>query len=226
MINRAKASFDYSKNEIYLLNKNQYYNNMKKTLVLGLLLTAFIFTSNAQAFDDGTNLFSIGFGIPPAQRIIRDYKNSSNTNFNNEKINNYGTFIGKFEHGLHKYFGLGLNVEYSAANRSFGFTNKPDYIQQERTALLAAFFRFNGHIPVSDKFDIYGGLGLGYERTVLKSKEVNSLGETVKDQKFTGNEFGYQLTIGARYMIKESIGLFAEFGRASSIAQVGCAFKF
>ena len=226
MINRANASFDYSKNEIYLLNKNQYYNNMKKTLVLGLLLTAFIFTSNAQAFDDGTNLFSIGFGLPPAQRITRDYNDLNYKSFLDYKLNNYGTFVGKYEHGLHKYFGLGLNLEYSAANVSYKYTNLVDYERKLKTNVLGGFIRFNGHIPVAEKFDIYGGVGLGYYYTIEKASETNTNNNTSYDTRRKILDFDYQVTIGARYMIKDNVGFFVEFGRASTIAQFGCALKF
>ncbi|HET7818597.1 MAG TPA: outer membrane beta-barrel protein [Bacteroidia bacterium] len=199
---------------------------MKKTLALALLLTAFAFTSNAQAFDDGTNLFSLGFGIPPAQRLTRDFSNNYKT-FVDYRLNNYGTFVGKYEHGLHKYFGLGVNIEYSAASVSYKYTQSLlDYERKIKSSMLGGFIRFNGHIPVTDKFDIYGGLGLGYYYTIDKYKDTKSSDKTTLDYSNKVLDFDFQATLGFRYMIKENVGFFAEIGRASTIGQVGCAIKF
>lgn len=184
--------------------------------------------SFAQSFDDGTNLFSIGFGIPPSQRITNDFNKNYKDNYD-YRLKNYGTVILKYEHGLIKYFGMGLNVEYSGAAVSYKYSNIPNgtlYENNIKSNVFDFYARFNGHLPVTDKFDLYAGVGLGYEYSISKysdSNPVPDLNVSHVDKIF---DFDYQATIGARFMIKEKFGMFLEVGRATTSAQIGFTFKF
>jgi len=77
-----------------------------------------------------------------------------------------------------------------------------------------------------DILDIYGGIGLGYLYRIESFVDTNPL--IVADINRTTKilDFDYQLTLGIRYMIKDHIGLFAEIGRATTLFQLGLAFKF
>src|ERR1035437_9358400 len=90
------------------------------------LTCGFILGSNlifSQAFDDGKNIISIGFGLPATSRITNTFDQyKSNTDYN---FKNYGTVILKYEHGLQKYFGIGLNLEYSNGSISYKYDNSP-----------------------------------------------------------------------------------------------------
>lgn len=184
----------------------------------------------AQAFDDGTNVIYLGFGVPPNERIKKDF-NSRYRRYNTDstvyKFNNYGTGILKYEHGLHKYFGLGLNAEYSASSVSFQYKSGGTlYEQKIKNNVIGGYVRFNGHFPIQEKFDIYGGVGLGYLYTLNKYSDSNPNPTINVKQKETIFEFDWQLTAGCRFMVKDNIGLFVEFGWATTPAQVGIAFKF
>ena len=205
---------------------------MKKLNRILLLLT-FLLSSNllmAQAFDDGKNLVSLGFGFPPTSRItesLTQYDNYSNYNYKN-----YGTVVFKYEHGLSKYFGLGLNVEYSGANVTYQYTASRGIFQPDTTykvnvngTVMGFYLRLNGHYPVGDKFDIFGGVGLGYLLTIDNSTD-NNPNSTANDFKTQSFVFDYQFTLGARYMVKEHFGLFAEVGWASTNVQVGITAGF
>ncbi len=204
---------------------------MKKTqsiLLAIFMLSLFSGDVFSQAFDDGTNLISLGFGVPPNQRISKDFNGKyNNNNYTDYKFNNYGTGVLKYEHGLHKYFGLGLNLEYSASSVSFKSGVSPNlYEQQIKNNVIGAYVRFNGHLPIKDKFDIYGGVGLGYLYTLNKYSDSNPDPKVNVSHKETIFEFDYQVTLGFRFMVKDNIGLFAEFGWATTPAQIGIVFKF
>jgi opacity protein-like surface antigen len=193
-------------------------------ILFGLITSTISF---AQSFDDGTNLFSIGFGIPPAQRIKNELNEQYKANFE-YKLNNYGTLVLKYEHGLIKYFGMGLNLEYSGAGVSYKYYDKlqQPFQQKVKSNVFGFYARFNGHYPITDKFDLYGGVGLGYQYSINKYTDTNPNPDTNISKKIKIFDFDYQATIGARFMIKENFGMFAELGRATTTAQVGFTFKF
>lgn len=200
---------------------------MKK--IQSLVFLAFLFSSHSfsQSFDDGANLISFGFGVPPGERIANDF-NKSYKNFIDYKLNNYGTVVLKYEHGLHQYFGVGLNLEYSGASVSYKYddSNMLRYERKIKSNVFGFYARLNGHIPVLEKLDLYGGVGLGYLYTINKYNDTNPNPNINVQQKQTILDFDYQATVGARFMVKESVGLFVEAGWATTPAQIGIAFKF
>ena len=203
---------------------------MKKTAVVLLLFISSLFSGSAfaQSFDDGANVISLGFGLPPSKRMTNDFKDFRD--FYEYKLSNYGTGVLKFEHGLHKYFGLGLNLEFSASRVTYKYgdiidPNDYKYKVDIANRVLGAFVRFNGHIPVS-KFDFYGGVGLGYLYSMYNYKDTNPNALKDANHKDKVLDFDYQITAGVRFMIKENIGMFFEIGRATTICQLGIAYKF
>ncbi len=196
-----------------------------KKLIVGLVLLSTPAFISAQAFADGTNLVFIGFGLPPGSKLTQSY--DPNPNFSDYKLNNYGTGVLKYEHGLHKYFGIGLNFEYSAANGSYNYNyygNSTEYNNSVSRSVFGAYLRMNGHYPIGDKVDIYGGVGLGYLYTVDKVAD-NTPGANDSHKNAVLN-FDEQVTIGARFMVKNSFGVFGEVGYATTACQVGIVMKF
>jgi len=204
---------------------------MKKKVavsVLVLVLALFINSnSSAQAFDDGANVVSLGFGLPPSKRMSDEFNFYKNT-FYDYKLKNYGTGVLKYERGLHKYFGLGLNLEYSSSRVSYKYGDAADpakYTADIKNKIIGGFAKFNGHFPVGQKLDFYGGVGLGYLYTINNYADTNPNVSAEVKQRETILDFDYQLTLGARFMIKDHVGLFAEVGRATTLFQFGLAFK-
>lgn len=203
----------------------------KKAAVIFFVLSAFLLIdlkTVAQAFDDGSNVISLGFGLPPSRRIVEDF--DFGKDFYDYKLRNYGTGVLKYEHGLHKYFGLGLNFEYSANKQTYKYADASDpedykYTVERKNKILGGFLRFNGHFPVGQKLDFYGGAGLGYLYTLSVRTDTNPIVQETKKRE-TVLDFDYQLTLGARFMIKDHIGMFFEIGRATTVCQLGLAFKF
>ncbi|WP_210518465.1 outer membrane beta-barrel protein [Hymenobacter terricola] len=75
------------------------------------------------------------------------------------------------------------------------------------------------HYPVSDKFDAYGGVGLGM-RYAGVSFEGNSLGTASSTAVTSG------LFVGGRYFFAQNIGAFAELGYDQSYRKIGLTAKF
>jgi hypothetical protein len=213
------------------LRPTLFPGNMKKLKKL-FLVSAVLFISNllvAQAFDDGKNLISLGFGFPPTSQITESL--TQYQNYNNYNYKNYGTVVLKYEHGLTKYFGVGLDLEYSGANVTYQynvsrlFNTDTTYKVNVNGTVMGFFIRLNGHYPIGDKLDIFAGLGGGYLLTIDNSTDnnPNNSNNDKKTQTFT---FAGQFTIGAHYMVKEHFGLFAEIGWASTIVQAGIVLGF
>ena len=202
---------------------------MKKISSLALSLFMFSCYSFSQSFDDGTNLISLGFGVPPGQRIANDF-NKDYKSFIDYRLKNYGTVVLKYEHGLNKNFGLGLHTEYSGAAVSYKYDYNNNsawrYEYRIKSNVFGFYARMNGHLPLTDKFDLFGGVGLGYLYTINKNSDTNP--NTAKDFQQTQKilDFDYQITLGTRFMVKESVGFFVELGWATTPAQIGVAFKF
>ncbi len=199
---------------------------------LSLAVVVFVLSLNplcSQSFDDGTNLVFIGFGLPPTKRILDHYDKYKV--YEEKHIRNYGTVVLKYEHGLHKNFGVGIHTEYSGSSLTYKSYDGPSsstllYSAVIKSNLLAAYLRMNAHLPLDEKFDFYGGAGLGYFY-LIDNRVVTDEKTKVDDiRKSTDLEFDYQLTLGMRFMIKESTGIFIEIGKATTLAQMGLIFKF
>jgi opacity protein-like surface antigen len=209
---------------------------MKKIRTISLVWALLLISRlvSAQAFDDGTNLVSLGFGLPATNKFVDEFGAfSTDAEFYNYKLKNYGTGVLKYEHGLHKYFGLGLNLEYSAASSHYERENNPKIhdtiVTDVKSKIFGMYVRMNAHFPVGDKFDLYAGAGLGYLYTLnTYSNQIkkDAVTEPQPDKRKSVFDFDYQLTIGARYMIKEKLGVFLEVGKATTIAQLGLVAKF
>lgn len=197
--------------------------NFRKIFLLFIsLLTATML--NAQAFDDGKNIISLGFGFPATTTIQNSFDNYKS--YIDYHFKNYGTVVLKYEHGLQKYFGIGLNFDYSAASVSYKYDNSNAlrYQVNIKNKVIGSYVRLNGHFPIGNKLDIYGGAGLGYLYEIDNYDDNNP--NTTTSHKTSVLNFDYQLTLGVRYMLKDHFGLFLEGGRATTIAQMGISLSF
>ncbi len=216
----------------FLYLPNLYTLDMKKLKRLFLICFA-VLVSNAlmaQAFDDGKNFASAGFGFPATSEISQTLTQYSNQQDYDYK--NYGTIVLKYEHGFAKYFGAGINLEYSTANVNYNYTvtrvfnTDTTYKANENSTTYGFYLRLNGHFPIGDKLDLFAGVGLGYLLTLDNSSDNNPKGPVATNFKNQTLNFNGQFTLGARYMIKEHFGLFAEVGSASTNVQVGIVLGF
>ncbi|MBO2010803.1 outer membrane protein [Hymenobacter negativus] len=113
--------------------------------------------------------------------------------------------------------GLGGLVAYQGASYDLGGGDKWKYTD------IVVMLRGAFHYPVNEKFDAYGGLGLGVRHAGVSfsgSSIYGSLGSA------SATEFAAGLFVGGRYFFTESIGAFAELGYDQTYLKVGLSAKF
>ena len=115
--------------------------------------------------------------------------------------------------------GVGGIVGYQGASYDLGGSDKWKYTD------IVVMVRGAFHYPVNEKFDAYGGLGLGVRHAgVSFSGSSNSIYSAIGS--VSGNEFASGLFVGGRYFFTESIGAFAELGYDQTYLKIGLSAKF
>lgn len=190
---------------------------------VAVLLGAFsATTANAQAFGEGTMVFSVGYGFPNLNKSIFNAYNIED----NFTVKGMGPLHAKFEYGISEKIGIGLSMNHVSA--SVGFDDFDDIDQKTYNYKLAwnntkINARLNFHFANTDKLDVYWGFGFGYG--------FGSYKWTTTDPDFNDNKLevlipiGFESTIGARYYVTDNIGIYSEVGFAKSIVQFGLAVR-
>lgn len=157
-------------------------------------------------FGEGTNVLNLGIGFGS----VYSYAGS---------VSASPAFSASFEHGLKQVgpgvIGIGGLVGYQSASSDLGYGTK------FKSSDLAISVRSAYHYPVTDAFDAYAGLGLGF-RSISYEMEGSSSLVAVADYK--GFYSGY--FIGGRYFFTDKIGAFAELGYDQALLKVGLSVKF
>ncbi len=193
--------------------------------IAALLLGSF--QANAQAFPEGSNSISVGYGgVTLLGSISKNFDSYTDVNYSG-----MGPIYFKYEHAMTDNLGLGVNVAYAQNEWSYKYSdtdannNSVTYTETTSRSTYSILARLNYHIGSDDKFDPYLGIGLGYRDATWKYDTTNPDGTTNVD--ISGlMPFGMELTLGMRYFFTENIGLYAEFGAAKSVLQGGLAVKF
>jgi|SRR5690606_26308273 len=195
--------------------------HLNSVLAIGLLL-ALSFTAVGQSgkafyntpyksrnngtFDKGTNLFSIGLGLP--SRYTYDY------DFGNGNIAFPALYL-KYEHGILDELGLGGYVAVTGSRYKHG--NHVD----RRTYLnfsILAYYHFNKIIPVKN-LDVYAGAGGGVRHRIYHDGSTDQTSGESRPV-FVGK-------VGARYYFTPSFGVYAEAGTdGMSDVNAGITFRF
>ena len=167
---------------------------MKKTKLLLICLTLFAGKSNAQ-IEKGTKLFDLGIGL-----------------------SSYGTpiHIG-YEHLITNKIGIGLAVNYTSY-KDTGFLD--EYKWTFIYGGIKGNYHFNELLKLDSKFDIYGGLTLGYWKATLDNDNISSNSNYGNSIFFTGQ-------VGARYFFNEKFSALLEAGGGNiSGLTAGASLKF
>ncbi len=177
--------------------------------------------ANAQAFKEGSNSISVGYGFGTFLGGL----SSNFDQFGDVKYKGTGPLYFKFEHGVTDKIGLGVNVAY--ATNQWDYTYRSDsttWTESTKRSTYSVLARFNYHIGNSDKFDPYLGLGLGYRNAKWTVEDSGPEDSGVELKSLM--PFGMELTIGARYFFSPNIAAYVEVGGAKSVAQAGLSALF
>jgi len=151
-------------------------------------------------FSEGTNALNVGVGFGASYA----YLNSASAT---------PAISVSFEHGFKQLgpgvLGFGVLAGYQSVSAD-GFYSSTD---------IAVVLRGAYHYPVTDAFDAYGGVGLGYRRISFDSE--NSMIPFAN----VGSVFSAGF-IGGRYFFTDNIGAFAELGYDQTYLKAGLSLKF
>lgn len=167
-------------------------------------------------FNKGDSYFTAGYGWPSAMRSFSKIFSVFTTK-KAEYTNIMGPFYFKYEYGLTQNIGLGIDCAFEQFTQikfeldSAGIVA----IYYENGYFTSASFiaRLNIHAPVSERFDSYGGFGIGY-----KYDDFHTESQPRYEQNFP---VGLDATIGLRYFPLKYIAIYSEVGFAKSIVQIG-----
>lgn len=155
-------------------------------------------------FGEGTNALNVGIGFGTTYGYGAGVSASP-------------AFSASFEHGF-KQLGpgvLGFGVLAGYQHASFD-----SYGSDFSSTDLVVSLRGAYHYPVTDAFDAYAGVGLGYRRI---SYDIDGAGSSFVADYSGVYSAGF---IGGRYFFTDAIGAFAELGYDQAYLKAGLTLKF
>ena len=182
----------------------------------------------AQAFDDETNMVTVGYGFVTLLGSIADSFDA----YDDSEYSQMGPIYAKFEHAVSDHLGIGASFAYATNEWSYRYDSfdsdgdNVQYVGTNKRVTWSALVRLNWHFGDSDKFDPYAGFGLGYRNATWSYETTDPDGSESGVTFKTLMPLGMEITVGARYYFTESIGAYLEMGAAKSVVQAGLTFKF
>lgn len=199
---------------------------IKSTLAIVVALCS-IFAANAQSFNQGKSVVSLGYGFGNfTQAVFKVYKDELNFTYKG-----FGPMHLKYEYGVSPKMGIGVSMNYNSANVSYTDTNEivPSSGQFLKTNIkynsYSILARINYHFGTSAKVDPYMGFGVGYRNASYKYSD----NDPQADANFSLSnplKFGFEATIGCRFYFTPNIGMYVETGVAKSLFQFGLCAGF
>ena len=134
--------------------------------------------SNAQAFEEGNNNVSIGYGfVTFAGAVFNSYEDQNNYDFSIT-----GPIFAKYEHAVSDHIGVGLNIAYAKWKLAYNYDDvdvngqSVIYEESDSYSTFSILGRFNLHFGNMDKFDPYWGVGVGYRSGTWKFESTDPNG--------------------------------------------------
>ncbi|HRN36104.1 MAG TPA: hypothetical protein PLV70_03080 [Flavobacteriales bacterium] len=204
--------------------------SLKLTTALALLLVPAA-ALHAQAFDKGTTAINLGIGVGGARY---SYISAYNSDYKTSP-----TIIASAEHGVASVDGIGAigigglfankSVRYQAASQGSYYRYDYDRKWSNTVIGLRGTIHLN-ELLESDKFDVYGGVMLGYNIGSYKDKSTRTINGVTEDY---SDNYHYKLNfvtwstfIGGRYLFTDHLGAYLEVGYGASYLNLGLTAKF
>lgn len=203
---------------------------MKRIVIVFVL---FVFSLNAQVFNEGDNFVSLGYGIGTRyQNYFSNYQNYKGYNFSS-----FGPLNIQYERGFKKIgpgiIGLGGVLSYSSYKATWiqnyyymyyssGYLYDYEYKGKNIQLMFRGAYHYDFGI---DNLDVYAGLGVGfsYEREKLKTNDpyYNSSSVSVS----LGSWYRGYVFVGGRYMFTSNLGGYLEVSPGFSALNLGLTYK-
>jgi hypothetical protein len=130
------------------------------------------------------------------------------------------------DYRLNKKFSLGVYGGYSKSTATkqevFGDSNSIQWSNQFTTAGLRGTIH---HQTAYENWEVYGGVTLGMNFstiTILDGTKETADYLKLEDQ----SKFVYTAFLGTRFHLSDQVGVFAELGFLTSLANVGVSYRF
>lgn len=207
-------------------------NHTLMTKLYGLVIITLTFSLlnpsqvSAQAFTDQSTIITAGYGAGTFSNAISNLFDP----FNEVNHSLFGPVYLKVERGVSDHIGLGLNFAYVENKWEYEFGNGYDslgnlikFTETDTRTSYSVLARMNFHFGNSKKVDPYVGFGLGYRKATWKSSTNNPSGNSGIDLQ-TYTPYGFETTIGLRYLFTPNFQVYTEWGLAKSVFELGAAF--
>jgi hypothetical protein len=210
---------------------------MKKItpFLIAFIVTASSANAQSPAFDKGTTVVTMGYGVPNLARvglklIYGPYPGYSVTGF--------GPIMVKGDYGILKNLGVGAVIGYSNIKVSYtdndyyydnnGYSQPYSYQESVTWSSLSLGAHANYHFVRKEKLDVYVGGGLGYTiNNLVYSNNDPYYGGTRTYTTYNPSSVFYAATVGLRYYFTPNIGIYGEAGiEKGALFQGGLAIKF
>lgn len=195
---------------------------MKKlvTIMFGVLISMGV---KAQAFENGGNVITLGFGVDPYSRA-----GFNNGWGNGYKYSSVGPIMLTYERGITELLGIGRIGVGGGVGQSFYTSrwNSGPYESVEKRTRTAIFVKCAYHFDFGiDKMDVYAGVGGGaYINGYTYSSSDPDDFYTYKGR--SGVTGGHYIFGGIRYYFTDAFGVYAEAGHGMTALNGGFSFKF
>lgn len=198
---------------------------MKKVLFSLLLVAGAAFggptAAVAQSYGIGTNAVNLGVGFGYSIRYYSGvYGNSSAT----------PVLSASFEHGMSTLgpgtLGVGAVLSYQGAKWDYTDGYGDQYHETWKTLFFGVRGTWHPDFLVTDKYDIYGGVQLGYYHY---GYSYTATGPYVSGYNYSNprnSTVGFGAFVGGRYYFTDNIGAFGEIGYDISYLKIGLSLKF
>ncbi len=181
---------------------------MKKIILIYLLIISANY-SNAQAFEKGSNVINLGYGLDPY------YVSSSSS---------IGPFFVGYERGITDVIGIGrFGVGGAIAHSIYSYAYFGGTERGSRfSPMLKVAYHFDFDI---EKMDLYAGVGAAaHFYNVPNYINYNNNGNAYGRDKYLA--VGHYIFAGIRYYFTDNFGVYAEAGHGASALNGGIVFKF
>jgi hypothetical protein len=218
-------------------NDDQHTTTMKiasylSTRAVVALTVLSSLSAQAQSFDVGDNVLNLGIGLG-------GYRYSYLSSYNNG-VTVTPTLCASYERGVSELGPGVLGISGFFARKSVRYQDHVSqswsgwaYDYDRRWSNTIIGLRGSWHYNEwhgSDRFDIYGGLMLGYNIGSYKNKSTrtrNGVTETYDDDfNYSLSFVTYSTYLGMRYLFTDNIGAYLELGYGISYLNLGAPIKF
>ncbi|MEN8958032.1 MAG: hypothetical protein ABF242_00445 [Flavobacteriales bacterium] len=188
-------------------------------------------STKAQAYDEGIGFVSLGYGFPNLNKLLNDFAESLDSDV---KSTGFGPMHLRFDYGLSETYSIGASVNFSNSGSKWdyetfdGNNNPVVYAESFSRTSINFLVRLNKHFLDNDRFDLYSGVGIGYNYVSIKSEseDPNFVEDDFIDDFANIFPIGFESTIGLRFLFTENLGGYVEAGWSKSLVQFGVVYSF